>query len=437
LLVLANDERLVEQIRSGNEVAFEVAFQRHGPAILSFCRHMLRSREEAEDVVQHTFAAAYSGLLAGDRAIALKPWLFAIARNRCLSLLRRPRPELADPSELPTAGLAEAVEQRAELRELLSDVAQLPPGQRAALLLAEIGDLSQAEVAEVLECEVSHVKGLVHRGRRSLIERRDARATPCQEIREQLANLRGGALRRSTLRHHLRDCPGCTAFRAQVKQQRSMLAAALPVVPSAGLKSNVLAAVGIGGGQAAGGAGLAALGGASAAAPGSATLAKIAIVGVLAGGGAVAGEDLRRDGAAPPSRGAEAAKPGLPPNRATSVTPEGTSTPRSGAPTRLRVHPGTGPPPVGSPRPERAHGRPSSPAHGRTPATPARPEATGRRAQGPERRSGRATTNAHPRSHRPTSRPPAARGRAERPRPVDRAPNGGRPAAAPKERAEK
>ena len=58
MLRLAGDELLVEQIRRGNEAAFEVAFQPHAPAILGFCRHMLDSPDEAEDAVQHTFAAA-------------------------------------------------------------------------------------------------------------------------------------------------------------------------------------------------------------------------------------------------------------------------------------------------------------------------------------------------------------------------------------------
>ena len=76
LLALAGDERLVEQIRRGNELAFEVVFERHGAGILAFCRHMLRSREEAEDAVQHTFAAAFSDLRRDrERPIALKPWL--------------------------------------------------------------------------------------------------------------------------------------------------------------------------------------------------------------------------------------------------------------------------------------------------------------------------------------------------------------------------
>ena len=295
LLALAGDERLVQQIRRGSELAFEVAFERHGSGILAFCRHMLGSREEAEDAVQHTFAAAFRDLQrGGERQITLKPWLYTIARNRCLSVLRARREQTAELVELPTEGLHEQVARRSELRELLSDLRELPEEQRAALLLAEAADLSHAEVAGVLGCEVARVKALVFRARSGLIERRDARETPCAEIREQLANLRGGSLRRSELRHHLRHCPGCADYREQVSQQRQMLAVALPVVPTLGLKSSVLSAAGLGGGGA-GGAAAAAGGGAAAAGGGalsslaSAGIAKIAVVGLLAGGGLVAG----------------------------------------------------------------------------------------------------------------------------------------------------
>jgi RNA polymerase sigma factor (sigma-70 family) len=303
LLALAGDRRLVEQVRRGNEAAFEVIFERHGPAILAFCRHMVGSREEAEDAVQHTFAAAYRDIQrGGDREIALKAWLFAIARNRCLSLLRARRevPTAIDALESGSpsgAGLAEQVEERAELRHLLADVRELPDEQRAALLLTELGDLSQAEAAHVLGCEVSRVKGLVFRARSALIARHEAREAPCESIREQLANLRGGSLRRSELRLHLSECPGCRAYREQVRQQRRMLAVALPVAPTLGLKSSVLAAIGIGGGSA---------GGLTAAAGGlgGATVAKVAVAGVLAGGGVVAGTTVvesERPAAAPPA----------------------------------------------------------------------------------------------------------------------------------------
>jgi DNA-directed RNA polymerase specialized sigma24 family protein len=83
LLALAADGTLVEQMRRGNEAAFAVAFERHARGLLSVCRHMFGSPEEAEDAVQHTLASAFRHLQRrGERAIALKPWLYTIARNR-------------------------------------------------------------------------------------------------------------------------------------------------------------------------------------------------------------------------------------------------------------------------------------------------------------------------------------------------------------------
>jgi hypothetical protein len=83
LLALATEGTLVEQIRRGNEAAFSVVFERYAAGLLGFCRHMLGSPEEAEDAVQHTFVAAFRDPTRPDeRELALKSWLYAIARNR-------------------------------------------------------------------------------------------------------------------------------------------------------------------------------------------------------------------------------------------------------------------------------------------------------------------------------------------------------------------
>src|SRR3954468_1813186 len=122
LLAPLSDERLVEQVRRGNDAAFEAIYDRHHRGILGFCRHMLASVEEAEDAVQHTFIQAYDSIRRSERELKLKAWLYAIARNRCLSVLRARREQAAELAEVPTAGLSEEVQQRAELRELLGDV---------------------------------------------------------------------------------------------------------------------------------------------------------------------------------------------------------------------------------------------------------------------------------------------------------------------------
>jgi RNA polymerase sigma factor (sigma-70 family) len=294
LLRLASDERLVEQVRAGSQAAFEAIFDRHHRGILAFCRHLLGSAEEAEDAVQHTFMAAYRDLVSSGKAIQLRPWLYAIARNRCLTLLRgrrkRPLGELDEPS---TESLSAKVERRQDLRELLADLAGLPEEQRSALVLAEVGGVSHEEIAVVLGVPREKVKALVFQARSSLAASRKARDTPCAEIREQLANLRGGSLRRNTLRRHLRECPGCRAFRRELQAQRKALAVVLPVVPTLALKQSALAAAFGGGAAAAGGAAAGVTGGAAlgtaASTGGSAVAAKALIALALVGGGTAAG----------------------------------------------------------------------------------------------------------------------------------------------------
>jgi RNA polymerase sigma factor (sigma-70 family) len=306
LLGLRSDERLVDLVRAGDDVAFEVLYERHVAGVLGFCRHMLGSQEEAEDAVQHAFVAAHRSMLRSRREIAFKPWIYTIARNRCTSVLRARREQAFDPPEPSTAGLDEQVERRADLRELVADLERLPEDQRAALVLTELRDLSHSEVAEVLGCEAATVKGIVFRARSALVERREARQAECIEIREELSTATGGGLRRSRLRYHLESCPGCVAYLEEVRRQRKLLGVALPVVPTLALQDAVMASVGTGtsaaaaGAVAAGGAtaGSAAAGGAAGGlAAGAApllggTLAKVAAVGALVVGGGAATEAI-------------------------------------------------------------------------------------------------------------------------------------------------
>ena len=256
-LRLASDERLVEQLRAGSASAFEEIYDRHHRGILAFCRHMLGSHQEAEDVVQHTFIAAHRSLLADERQIALKAWLYAVARNRCLSLLRvrREHADIDDEATVvpATAGLSAEVEGREDLRALLADLQRLPEDQRAALLLAELEAHSHQEIAVILDVNTAKVRALVFQARATLISRRQARNADCGLIREQLAVLRGGALSRGQLRQHVEQCEGCHAFAADVRRQRAALAVLLPVMPSLALKHSTLTAAAAASGTGAGG----------------------------------------------------------------------------------------------------------------------------------------------------------------------------------------
>ncbi len=224
---------------------------------------MLGGHHEAEDALQQVFVDAHRHLVDSDNDILLRPWLYAVARNRCLSLLRARRPVVALDSvaEPEWAGLAVGaeVERRQDLQDLLSDLARLPEEQRAALVLSELGALSHDEIAVALAVRREKVKALVFQAREALMGWKEARGVDCREIREQLSTMRGGALRRAPLRRHLDNCAECSEYREAVRSQRAALAIILPVVPSLALKHSVLTAAltagGAGGGAAAGAAG--------------------------------------------------------------------------------------------------------------------------------------------------------------------------------------
>jgi RNA polymerase sigma factor (sigma-70 family) len=365
LLRVASDERLVELVRGGNEAAFEAIYDRHHRGVLAFCRHMLASADEGEDALQHTFMAAYRHLADGSAEIQLRPWLYAIARNRCLTLLRarRERP-LAEHEAPATEHLSTEAQRRQDVRDLLGDVARLPEDQRAALVLAELGAVSHDEIALVLNVPRQKVKALVFQARTSLAASRKARETPCEEIREQLANLRGGALRRTTLHRHLRECAGCRSFRDEVALQRKTLAVALPVIPTVGLKEAALGAA-FGSGSAGGGA--------AAASASSALAAKALVTVALVGGGTTVGVQATRH-AAPLPRAAERSTQVAPAAGAIGSAAHQVST----APATARGPSRPSHPDRTAPAPSRAaEPKPAAPAAGHVaPAASAAPTAT-------------------------------------------------------------
>src|SRR3954452_23748868 len=125
----ASDDELIAEVIVGSDAAFEALYQRHSPGMLAMARQMLGSPTEAEDAVQHAFLAAYRELESGVTPTYPRAWLYAICRNRCLNLLRDlrevPDPEAAE-SEPSTVGLADEVERRSELRDLLREMRRLP-----------------------------------------------------------------------------------------------------------------------------------------------------------------------------------------------------------------------------------------------------------------------------------------------------------------------
>ena len=297
-LLRADDDRLVARVRAGDDGAFEIIYDRYYRGLLAFCGHMLGSRQEAEDALQQTFASAYRALRGGAGEIELRPWLYTIARNRCLSALRAQRAQVSVDGtvvEAPFHGMAAQIQQRADLRDLVEELQRLPDDQRAALVLFELGDESHEQIAAVLGVRREKVKALVFQAREALLRARAAREAPCVEIREELATLTGRVPRRSMLRSHIDRCPGCAEFEREVRHQRAALAAILPLVPTVGLKASVLGvSLGGGGAVALGGAG----GGATVAAGGALAAGGVSGGGVAGTAGAAAAGALGTAGAA-------------------------------------------------------------------------------------------------------------------------------------------
>jgi RNA polymerase sigma factor (sigma-70 family) len=236
LLRLQSDERLIALTRRGQHAAFEVLCARYQSRFLSFCRHMLGSREDAEDVLQEVFAAAFNAVLADDREINVRPWLYRIARNRSLNHLRRASAVGVDSMDVHYAengvSTGDKVMRRESFRELIADVQQLPETQRTALLLREIPALSYEQIAHAMKTTVPSVKSLLVRARISLAEAAEARKLSCEQVRLELGEVAEGLTKLSTpARRHVRGCERCASFRRQPKDNNHALALIMPVGP--------------------------------------------------------------------------------------------------------------------------------------------------------------------------------------------------------------
>ncbi|MCB0875901.1 MAG: RNA polymerase sigma factor [Solirubrobacterales bacterium] len=279
----------MELIRSGHDGAFEVLFNRYNGRLLGFCQSMLKSRQDAEDVLQEVFTNAHSAMLGDDRKINVRPWLYRIARNRCLNHLRKPVPEGQDSMDvLPHANgttTAEHVQMREDLRQLMADVETLPETQRTALLLREIEQLSYEEIAQTMQTTVPSVKSLLVRARIGLAESGQARMLTCEEVQLELAEAAEGIGKvGGPARKHVRDCESCHAFRDQLRSDRKAMAALVPVGLLAMLKHGFLAKL-FGGGSAASTGAAGAVGGASA----SGGIGGVSLLGGAIGAKAAAG----------------------------------------------------------------------------------------------------------------------------------------------------
>lgn len=193
LLATQPDSTLCALARRGHNGAYAALYARYQPAISRFVSQILGHgrAEDAADVTQEVFTSAFSAMTARDRKVPFKPWLYKIARNRSIDYLRAKRPITAN-LDCDTLQSAETpvtqVEQREELRLVVTAIESLPTRQREALVLRELGGLSYDEIATTLETTAPSVKQLLTRGRASVNKQANLEgARGSRQLRKSLA----------------------------------------------------------------------------------------------------------------------------------------------------------------------------------------------------------------------------------------------------------
>ena len=178
------DVALMLRVQAGDQAAYQELFTKFAPRILQYARRLVGSEARAEEVTQDVFVQVFRFRLRYRPDARFSTWLYTIATNLCLNELRRPErhlrvdiwdrrddepdregPPLPDPQAVdPEAGAAS----RELARALETAIAELPPKQRAALLLSRMDGLAYRDVGDALGCSEGAVKALLFRATHSL-----------------------------------------------------------------------------------------------------------------------------------------------------------------------------------------------------------------------------------------------------------------------------
>lgn len=289
---MSSDERLARRAAEGDERAFAEIYERYSQALYRFCLAMVGNPQDAQDALQNAMVKVLRALPGEKRKIELKPWLYRIARNESVEVLRRRRDNAElERHEPAVGGVTEMVEARERLRTLLADLEQLPERQRAALVMRELSGLDFDQIGAAFGSSPAVARQTLYEARLSLRQLEAGREMLCTEVTGALSDADGRVTRRRDIQAHLRGCADCRAFREGIVKRQEDLAglAPLPLAASAGLLHSLL------GGETAGtGAGLAGGGGVaggvgkivatSAIVKSVATVAAVAVIGASAAG---------------------------------------------------------------------------------------------------------------------------------------------------------
>ena len=172
------EKDLILRCQQGDEAAFEALIHLHEKKVYALCRRMCRDEDDALEAAQDTFLAVWRGIGSFRADAQFSTWLYRLATNACLDLLRREkkrggdvslddaeaRLDPADPAPQPE----EVVERKETQRMVREGLYALPDNYREVLVLRELEQLSYAEIAEATQLDVGTVKSRISRARTAL-----------------------------------------------------------------------------------------------------------------------------------------------------------------------------------------------------------------------------------------------------------------------------
>ncbi len=229
---LSADDRLARLVAEGDEQAFAILYQRYYQRLYRYCRSLLHNDADAQDALQAAWTGAYTALRERRRDAPMRPWLYRIAYNESISIMRRWRPDVAllEVNETPTASAEQIAAERARLALLMSDLRELTERQRGALVMRELGGLAHEEIAVAFGISVGAAKQTIFEARASLAEFAKGRDMACEDVCRAVSDGNGRTLRGRQVRAHLRDCASCSAFAATIPvRSRDLRAIAPPI----------------------------------------------------------------------------------------------------------------------------------------------------------------------------------------------------------------
>jgi RNA polymerase sigma factor (sigma-70 family) len=230
---LSSDATLARHAAAGDDAAYAAIYMRYYARLEAYCRAIVRHDEDARHAAQNAMTKALVAMRAHGETLHLRAWLYRIAHNEALTVLRRRRNHDALTEALEGFDSDPVIEVllRERLRATLEALGALPASHRNALLLRELGGLDYPAIAEATGLTPRAARQAVFRARRTMrADRAAAEPSQCSEIRGVLAGNDGRRRRARRVRAHLRTCDACRDWDAAGRPPRSR---ALSILPTA------------------------------------------------------------------------------------------------------------------------------------------------------------------------------------------------------------